>query len=68
MVTCDRKRSGKLAFGWLGNGGTGDRNGQGIDGESADGEEDKNGFGEHDDGGCCEEEQITEAPGLKFGR
>ena len=52
MVTCDRERPGKLAC-WLRNGGTGDRSGQGIDGESADSEEDENGFGEHDDRGCC---------------
>ena len=68
MVTCDKERSGKLALSWLRNGRTGDRSGQGIDGESADGEENKDGFGEHDDRGCCEEEQITTAPGLKFGR
>ena len=68
MVTCDRERSGKLTSTWLRNGRAGDGSGQGIGGESTDGEEDNNGFGEHDDRECCEEEQIIEAPGLKFGR
>ena len=66
MVRCDRERSGKLAF-WLRTGRTGDRIGQGANGESADGEEGENGFGQHDDRECREGEQITTAPGLKFG-
>ena len=48
MIRCDRERSGKLTL-WLGSWGAGDRNGQGVDGESADGEEGKNSFGEHGD-------------------
>ena len=67
MSTCDIERSGKLAF-WLRSGGTGDMSGQGIDRENADGEEDKNCLGEHDDRGVDEEERVTTAPGLKFGR
>ena len=67
MVRSDRERSRKLTF-WLRSGGTSDRSGQGIDGESADGEEGESNFEEHDDMDCHEEEQITTAPGLKFGR
>ena len=48
--------------------GPGDRNGQGVDGESPDDEEGENGFGEHDDMERREENRITTAPGLKFGR
>ena len=59
--------SGKLTV-WLRGGLSGDRNGQGIDGESADGEEGEDGFGEHDDRYCRKKERITTAPGLKFGR
>jgi len=40
--------------------------GQGVDGENLDDEEGESGFEEHDMG-CREEEQITMAPGLKFG-
>jgi len=47
--------------------GASDRDGQGIDGESPDGEEGKSSFEEHGDM-KCEEEQITTAPGLKFRR
>jgi len=67
VVRCDRERSGRLTL-WLRSWGAGDRNCQGINGESADGEEGENDFGEHDDMGCRKEEQITTAPGLKFGR
>ena len=67
MVRCDRERSGKLTL-WLRSGGAGDRNGQGVDGESSNEEGGENGFGEHDDVECRGEEQITTAPGLKFGR
>jgi len=65
VVRCDRGRSGKLTL-W--SRGTGDRSGQGVDGENADGEEGESSFGEHDDMECREEEQITTAPGLEFGR
>ena len=54
MVRCDREQSGKLTL-WLRSGGPGDRNGQGVDGESSDPEEDENGFGEHDVVECREE-------------
>ena len=67
VVGCDRERSGKLTL-WLRSGGAGDRNSQGIDGESPDEESSENGFGEHDYRECREEEQITTAPGLRFGR
>jgi len=60
----DRERSGKLTL-WFGSRGTG---GQGVDGECADDEEGESSFGEHDDMECREEEWITTAPGLKFGR
>ena len=53
---------------WLRSGGTSDPNGQRVDGESPDGEEGERSFEEHDDMVCCEEERITTAPGLKFGR
>ena len=46
---------------------TGDRDGQGVDVESAEEEGDKSGFGEHDDRECRGEEQIITAPGLKLG-
>ena len=42
--------------------------GQRVDGESPDGEEGESSFEEHDDMECREEEQITAAPDLKFGR
>jgi len=67
VVRRDRERSDKLTL-WLRSGGTSDPNGQGVDGESPDGEEGENSFEEHDDMECDEEEQITTAPGLKFGR
>ena len=51
-----------------GSGFTGDWNGQGVDGECADGEGNEDGFGEHNDRECRKREQKTEAPGLKFGR
>jgi len=42
---------------WLRRGGTGDRNDQGVDGESADNEgDDESDFREHDDVECREEE------------
>ena len=67
MVRCERERSGTLTL-WFRSRGAGDRNGQGVDGESPDEEEGESSFGEHDDMECREEEQITTAPGLKFGR
>jgi len=67
VMRYSRERSRKLTL-WLRSRGTGDRNVQGIDGECADGEEDESGFGEHGDRECCEEEQMTMTPGLKFGR
>jgi len=60
-------KPGKLTV-WLRSGGAGDRNGQGVDGESPDEEEGESGLEEHDDMECREEEQITTAPGLKLGR
>jgi len=48
----------------LGSRRTGDRNKQGVDGESANGEEVESGFGEHDGSSIVEE--ITTAPGLTF--
>ena len=66
VVRYDRKRSGKLTL-WL-SGRPGDRDGQGVDGECPNDEEGDSSFGEHDDMGCYEEEQITTTPGLKFGR
>ena len=59
--------SGKLTI-WLRSWSTGDRGAQGVDGECADGEEGEEGFGEHDDRVCRKREQITTAPGLRFGR
>ena len=44
------------------------RNGQCIHVENAEDEGDESGFGEHDNRECCEEEEITTAPGLKFWR
>jgi len=66
-MRCGSERSGRLTF-WLGSGLTGNRNAQSVDGESADGEVGECGFGEHDDKECRKKEQITTAPGLKFGR
>jgi len=62
----DRERSGKLTV-WPRSRGAGDRNGQGVDEENPDDEEGESGFEEHDDMECREGEQITMAPGLKFG-
>jgi len=67
MIRYGRERSGKLTF-WLGSGLTGNRNAQGVDGKSTDGEGGENDFGEHDDMECRRKEQITTAPGLKFER
>ena len=65
------KHGGELSWKltlWLRSGLASDRGAQGIDGDSADSEEGKNSFGKHDDMECLEEERITTAPGLKFGR
>jgi len=67
MIGYGREHSRGLTF-FPRNGGTGDRNGQGVYGENPDDEEGENSFEEHDDMDCREEEQITTAPGLKFGR
>ena len=67
MARCDRERSEKLTL-WLRSRGAGDRTGQGVDGENPDDEESESSFEEHDGMECREEEQITTAPGLKFGR
>ena len=67
VVRYGRERSGKLTP-WPRSGGAGDRTGQGVDGECPDDEEGESSSGEHDDTERCEEEQITAAPGLKFGR
>ena len=65
VTRCGQGPSGKLTV-WLWSGGTGDRNGQGADGESTDGEEGEDDFAEHDDRDCRENEQMTAAPGLRF--
>ena len=52
---------------WFRRGGTGDRNGQGVGGESSNNEGDENEFGEHDEE-FREEEQIIMALGLRFRR
>ena len=65
VVSCDRERWAKLT---LGGRGLEARNGKGVDGECPDNEESESSFEEHDDMDCREEEQITTAPGLKFGR
>jgi len=49
-----RERSRKLTF-WLGSGGAGNRNDQGVNGEDANGEGDESDFGEHNDRECGEE-------------
>ena len=67
VARCDKERSGKLTL-WLRSRGAGDRNGQGIDGDSPNDEEGENSFEEHDDVSCREEEQMITAPGLRFGR
>ena len=67
MVRCDEDRSRKLTL-WFRSRGAGDRNGHGVDGENPDDEEGESSFEEHDDMECREEEWITTAPGLKFGR
>jgi len=67
VVRRDRERSGKLTL-RLRSRGTSDRSGHGVDGEGPDNEEGESGFEEHDDMKCREEEEITTAPGLKFGR
>jgi len=53
-VRCDEERSEELTL-WLRSRGAGDRNGQGADGESTDGEEGESSFEEHC-GMKCEEE------------
>ena len=67
MAICDRERSGKLTA-WVRNRRTSNRSAHGVGEESPDEEEGESSFGEHDDMECREEEQITTAPGLKFGR
>ena len=47
--------------------GDGNGNGRNVDAECADGEESDDGFGEHHDEECRKREQMTTAPGLKFG-
>jgi len=67
LVRCERGQSGKPTL-WLRSRGSSDRDGQGVDGENSDDKEGENGFEEHGDMKCREEEEITTAPGLKFGR
>ena len=67
MVRCERERLGKLTL-RLRSRGSSDRGGQGVDGENPDDEEGENGFEEHDDMKCREEEGVKMAPGPKFGR
>jgi hypothetical protein len=47
---------------------TGDRDGQGVDVNSTDGEGGESDFGEHDDRECRKKEQIITAPGLELER
>ena len=67
MVRCSKEQLRRLTFRFR-SGGAGNRNVQGVDGEGSGDEEDESSFEEHDDMGCREEEQVTTAPGLKFGR
>jgi len=53
VIRYGRERSGRLTF-RLRSRGTGDRNGQGVDGDSADDEGGESDFGEHDDRECRE--------------
>jgi len=55
MMRYGRERRGRPTP-WLRSGCPGDRNGYGVDGESANGEEGESGFGEHDDEMCRERE------------
>ena len=67
MIDYGRERSRILTF-WFRDGGTRDRNGQGVDGEDPGDEESENSSEEHDGMECRGEEQTTTAPGLKFGK
>ena len=67
VIGYGRKRSGKLTL-WLRSGRAGDLNGQGVDRESPDDEEGESSIWEHHGVEFREEEQMTTAPGLKFGR
>jgi len=67
VIRYGREQSGGVTF-WFGSGGTGDRNGKGVDRDGTDDERGKNDFGEHDDWECGEKKQTTTAPGLRFGR
>ena len=64
MIGYDEGRSKKLTV-WLGSRGTRDRNGHGVDVESAEGEEGESGFGEHDDRDSRDKEETIAAPGLR---
>ena len=67
MARCDRQRLAKLTL-RLRSRGAGDRNGQCVDRECPNSEEGEKNFGEHNGMECREEERITTAPGLEFGR
>jgi len=67
VVRCSKEQLRRLTFRFR-SGGTGNRNVQGVDGEGSGDEEGKSSSEEHDDMVCREEEQVTSAPGLKFGR
>ena len=64
VVGCGIGRPGKPTF-WLRSADYGNR--QGVDVESSE-EEGESDFGEHDDRGCREREEVTTALGLEFGR
>ena len=64
VITYGGERSGKLTLSRF----TGDRNGQGVNVENTEEEGSESGFGELDNRECREEERITTAPGLEFGR
>ena len=64
MITYGGERSGKLTLSRF----TDKWNAQGVDVENSEEEGGKSSFEEHDNRVCRVEEQITTAPGLKFGR
>ena len=64
MMRSGKGRSSRELTFWLRSWRPGDREGQGVDGDSADDEGDESGFGEHDYRERREKEQITTAPGL----
>jgi len=67
MIGYGGEQSRRLTF-WFRDGGTGDWDTHGMNGDSPDEDGGDSGFEQHDDTKCREEEQITMAPGLRFGR